>query len=136
MKISIVHFEIPMPPPVNALYANVPGKGRVRTSRYRAWAKAAQAAVEAHETAWQPATKALMREMQEGYEAIIHIPERMRGDIDGRIKATLDLFVNMGVTPDDKFCKSVTAFRADTQRAGHVMVSLGPVRSLRRAEAA
>ncbi len=30
--------NLPYPPVLNNLYANVPGKGRVKSERYRAWA--------------------------------------------------------------------------------------------------
>jgi hypothetical protein len=30
-----------MPPSVNTIYANVPGKGRVKSARYKTWLKAA-----------------------------------------------------------------------------------------------
>lgn len=32
-----VSFELPLPPSTNQLFANEPGKGRVKTSLYRAW---------------------------------------------------------------------------------------------------
>lgn len=38
---------LPMPPSVNELFANVAGKGRIRSDRYRIWAQAAGWAVRA-----------------------------------------------------------------------------------------
>lgn len=35
-------FHLPYPPSVNSLYANAPGKGRVKSERYRTWERAAQ----------------------------------------------------------------------------------------------
>lgn len=126
---AIVHFEIPLPPSVNALYANVPGVGRVKTAKYKAWLLKAKMGLLSDANMWSRAAKRIQTAMLDGYEAIIHVPERMRGDIDGRIKAILDLFVSIGFTPDDKFCRSVTVFRADTQKAGHATVSFGPARA-------
>ena len=38
---SVLSYTVPMPPSTNNLHYNVPGKGRVRTNRYRTWARAA-----------------------------------------------------------------------------------------------
>lgn len=35
-------LHLPYPPTVNSLYANVPGKGRVKSERYRTWERHAQ----------------------------------------------------------------------------------------------
>lgn len=31
------HIDLPLPPSVNALYRNVPGRGRVKTALYKRW---------------------------------------------------------------------------------------------------
>ena len=33
----MISFSVPLPPSVNALYVNVPGRGRVRSAAYEAW---------------------------------------------------------------------------------------------------
>ena len=38
---AIILTGLALPPSVNQLFANVAGKGRVRTGRYRAWAQVA-----------------------------------------------------------------------------------------------
>jgi Holliday junction resolvase RusA-like endonuclease len=38
---STVTLELPIPPSANALFRNVPKRGRVKTSRYEAWLKEA-----------------------------------------------------------------------------------------------
>jgi Holliday junction resolvase RusA-like endonuclease len=40
-------LDLPLPPSVNRCFANVPGKGRVRSSIYRRWQKAALAEIRA-----------------------------------------------------------------------------------------
>lgn len=129
-------FELPTPPSVNSLYRNVKGRGRVRTAKYNAWKTAAGWTIKHIRGGWDSAQieigKILKRERP--YEAFIYLPEKTRGDVDGRIKALLDLFVEHGVTPDDRFCRGVACYRADTQRAGFTTVLLFP--SPAQAEAA
>lgn len=38
----MIHITIPKPPPLSALYTNVPGRGRVKTARYRTWKRAVE----------------------------------------------------------------------------------------------
>ncbi len=42
-----LRLDLDLPPSVNAAFANVPGRGRVRTSIYRQWQKAALASIAA-----------------------------------------------------------------------------------------
>ena len=46
MTARTLSFDLPLPPSVNGCFANVPGKGRVRTAQYRAWRKQALASIE------------------------------------------------------------------------------------------
>jgi Holliday junction resolvase RusA-like endonuclease len=47
------------------------------------------------------------------YSLAIRVPEKTRGDIDNRIKGTVDALVSCGITPDDKHMRSVSIARAD-----------------------
>src|SRR4051812_17340519 len=93
------YIVLPLPPSVNGLYSNRPGKGRVCTPEYRQWK---------HDAGW--ALQASPRAQFAGpFRVRLLVPEKMRGDVDGRIKAAVDLLVRHKVTPDDRFAKSVSA---------------------------
>lgn len=99
-------FTIPMPPSVNALFANVSpaqraaaaaqGKklpGRMKTAAYRAWIKEAGWTIRAQRPLPTPGR------VEVGLSFERHSD---RADVDGRIKATLDLMVTMGLIDDDR----------------------------------
>jgi len=88
-------FTIPSPPSVNHLYANVSGKGRVRSQRYRIWATAAGWAMRTdagRARSWPTLTGPVSIEIVNG---------NSRQDIDNGIKALLDLLTDMAVIADD-----------------------------------
>lgn len=93
-------IRLPIPPSVNAMYRNVPGKGRVKTGAYKTWASAAG--------------YSLLRQRPEKHkgDVILNLqfgPRNKRADVSNLIKATEDLLVNMGVIEDDRFVVSVLA---------------------------
>ena len=91
----MIVFRIPTPPSVNNLFANVAGRGRVRSARYGAWSNAAAWAMKTE--GGRARTWALIEtpvEVEIGLGAI-------RGDIDNRAKGCLDLLVKMAVIKDD-----------------------------------
>ena len=86
-----ISFVMDVPPPVNRLFANVPGKGRVKTREYREWIKTA---------GWEVAAQ------RPGYisgpvKVDIILPLNDRADVDSRIKASLDLAVRLNIIDDD-----------------------------------
>jgi hypothetical protein len=89
---AIQVFELSLAPSVNRLYANVRGKGRVKTKHYRQWIKTALG-----ELVCQRAKPA-----QTPVSISILLPNMMIGDADGRIKAVADLAVRAGIIPDDR----------------------------------
>lgn len=81
------------PPSTNQLFANVAGKGRVKTVRYRTWKQAA---------GWD---LAIQRPTKVGGEVALDIEiERtsMCSDVSNRVKALEDLLVTHGVIDDDR----------------------------------
>lgn len=94
-------YEIPIPPSVNNLYANVRGKGRVKSDRYRTWLRAAQNEMMAQQC----------RPFDGPCILTVCLPENMRGDLSNRLKAPEDLMVRCGVLPDDN-TKVVREIRA------------------------
>lgn len=97
-------YRLPMPPSVNKLYSNVPGKGRVLTARYRTWRRAAM-----NELLTQP------RERIEGPVTLrLLLPRAKRkGDASNRFKAVEDILVHMGLIDDDRFVESGSFAWAD-----------------------
>lgn len=87
-------FCLPAPPSANSLFANVPGRGRVRTERYRTWANAAAWAMKLD------GTKARSWKTITGPVALTIICGA-RGDLDNKIKALADLLVSAAVLKDD-----------------------------------
>lgn len=89
----------PIPPSVNKMFRNVPGKGRVKTSGYAAFQK--ECAVEFMR---QKPPRLIKRRVVIN----VGIPRKHRGaDIDNRVKALFDAMVGYGVISDDKM---ITAF--------------------------
>ena len=107
--------EIPIPPSTNGLFATV-GRRRVITSAYRGWRERA---------GWE-LTISKSKPVTGPYKLTILLPARMRGDLDNRVKATSDLLVSLGLTPDDHLCVSVRAERHCDVLHGRCIVEVSP----------
>lgn len=112
--------RLPVPPSVNAMYRNVAGVGRVKTTDYKNWIKHAGTLVNVARPV--PFGKA---KVQLG----ICIPEKTKGDISNRIKATEDLLVLMRVMDDDSQVWKLVVERTDDTE---MIVSLMPYESSAR----
>ena len=108
----MIRIILPLPPPSNTAYFNLKGVGRVRTRRTKAWQTEAGWIVRAQ----RPPP------IDGPYRFAIYIPEKMRGDADGRIKLAQDLFVKMGLTPDDKHAVSSYVERSAAIRKNECLV--------------
>jgi crossover junction endodeoxyribonuclease RusA len=97
-----VVVELPPPPSSNNLFLSR-GRRRVRTPRYRAWQEAA---------GWQLLVQRPGR-ITGPWQADITLPSGVRGDIDNRVKAILDLLVAHRIVADDKFCQRVSIEKTD-----------------------
>jgi Holliday junction resolvase RusA-like endonuclease len=89
------------PPSVNALFYNRKSGGRGKTLVYRNWQRDALTELSLHPH-WHVPGRVAVR-IQVG---------AARGDIDNRVKATLDLLVRAGRIMDDRLVFSVKAKRA------------------------
>lgn len=89
-----VEFNMPMPPSVNELYRNKPGRGRVKTAKYFDYVAMGMAAIRRQKIDPIP-----------GRVLIVLGVERnsLSADIDNRLKATFDTIVKAGVIEDDRF---------------------------------
>jgi Holliday junction resolvase RusA-like endonuclease len=107
-------ITLPKPPTVNQLYRNVPRKGRVRTEHYNRWRQHAGWLVQAER----------FRPINGRYRFCLEIHEDDPADVDGRVKAVLDLFVWLGLTGDDRLCWSCHTDRVPAVEPGSVNVTI------------
>lgn len=92
-----IRVSLPYPPAVNNLFRNVPGRGRVRTSKYKAWVSAAA-----------PACYGAGR-VEGRYVVTITAdrPDRRARDLGNLEKATADLLVHVGIVEDDHLAERI-----------------------------
>jgi len=83
-------YTLLAPPSKNALYRNVPGKGRVKTKTYLYWQEAASLFVPRRDAPIDPA----IVEMR--------VQVNNRRDLDGYIAPVMDFLVARGVLRDDR----------------------------------
>lgn len=99
---TVIHIQN-APPSLNNIYANIPGRGRVKSGRYKVWRSAA---------GWD--IKAAIGPSFETYSCPVLLDltvekPRVRSDISNRIKAVEDLLTEMGVIADDSLVMEVRA---------------------------
>lgn len=113
-------LTIPAPPSVNALFANVAGKGRVKSKRYREWLNAAGWRLQAQKSKW-PAIPT-----GSAYGVAIRLPLNIRTDIDNTAKPILDLLTSFGVTPDDRHLVSLVILKNGPAGSDVAVMARGP----------
>lgn len=92
-------FNIQSGPSVNAMYRNVPGVGRVKSTEYKQWAKAALQELTFAMLAYKRSQTATPKPP---LCLTIHVPDTGgRGDASNRIKAVEDVLVRAGIIADD-----------------------------------
>ena len=89
---AAVSFTLPIPPSVNELFRNVPGKGRVKTRVYDDWRAHAKTALRLQALA--PVAGHVLIRMN--IEMVGN-----RGDLDNRVKAIFDAIVDAKLIADD-----------------------------------
>lgn len=101
-------ITLPCPPSTNNLFTNARGRGRVKTQRYLTWCRAAGNEVLAQ------------RRHRVAGPVLVDITckrQNTTSDIDNRIKACLDLLVEMNLIDDDKNVQEVRARWGDVAGA-------------------
>jgi Holliday junction resolvase RusA-like endonuclease len=88
--VPLVEIRFPLPPSTNSLFANVVGRGRVNTPKYRAWRQQAALLIDVQRPG----------RMAGPCDVTIYLPP-FSGDIDNRVKPCLDAAVAAGVLADD-----------------------------------
>ena len=96
--VPVLKLSLPPAPPLNNIYANVRGRGRVKTAKYRRWLRQA----DAH---YMVQKLHLAEKITVPYTCRMWFPPGMRSDIDARAKAILDWMVSRGLTIDDRHCR-------------------------------
>lgn len=116
----MIQLDLPMPPSVNALFANVKGKGRVKTAAYRKWREQAGWDVIAQGRPNQPVGK---------YEIQIALRRpNANSDLENRSKAVADLLQEQRIIKDDKYCERLVMWWAEDLPADvHCRVWIKPV---------
>ena len=87
-------LEVPIPPSTNQLYRNVSRKGRVKTTKYKAWLKEALWVIKAGIPVLEPP-------VQVGVTIYGGKGFSVQSDISNRVKALEDALVETGRIPDD-----------------------------------
>jgi Holliday junction resolvase RusA-like endonuclease len=90
-------FSLPVAPTANNAFANRKGGrgyGRIKSKSYRAWIKQA-------DKFYLLQRMGHMVPIYGPYRCEFTFPEKLRGDLDGRIKLILDWMVNRGIVQDD-----------------------------------
>lgn len=108
-------YVVPMPPSVNGLWLNVPGRGRAKTDAYRAWLQEAGWLIRAQRP--RPISGYVALSLRAG------IAPRRR-DLDNLLKPICDLLVQMGVIEDDSRIADLRARWDRDTPSGQVVVAL------------
>lgn len=104
--VDLLMLKFPCPISVNAMYANVPGKGRIRTRAYEQWR--------------QEAMTEILRQrpgrIAGPYGVALTVRRvSLRRDLDGLVKGAVDLLVTMGVCDDDRHLQHLEATWSDDE---------------------
>jgi crossover junction endodeoxyribonuclease RusA len=113
-SVSTIALRLPMPPSVNALYANVAGKGRVKSTRYRTWLNAAGWAIKEQRP----------RKVKGDYVLWIWAqrPDGRRRDLGNLEKPISDLLVAHGIVGDDSQCVAIHCYWSGSGRECEVRI--------------
>lgn len=99
-----ISFDLPMPPSVNALYANVRGVGRVKTSAYRKWITEAQWMLVA-----QRNRPGKFTQFQGDVAVSVQAYRDKRRDLDNILKGICDLLQSTGTIANDNRIVEINA---------------------------
>lgn len=112
---TAIRFVVPTPTSTNRLHSV--GKGRKYASDdYVAWRTEAGREILAQRAKMSP--KRLPDAAPYGFALGMNVDER--GDIDNRVKASLDLLHTMSIVPDDRLCRLQVACISSTAPRGWV----------------
>lgn len=110
-----IMLTLPKPPSVNACFANVPKKGRVKTPAYTAWIAHAGLVLSRQRPRIVP-----------GEYALDIFTGPVRGDPDNLIKPVSDILVAHGVMEDDKHARRAAIEVVETIPVGQIQCIVRP----------
>lgn len=114
----ILSLDLPIPPSVNNLFGNRL-RGRYKTQAYRAWIKAATASL------WEQKPAGGFPFFDGPFWVAISVPLNMRGDVDNRAKAPIDLLKKgVGCIPDDSKAHEAKVTRSASIPVGMCRVTV------------
>jgi Holliday junction resolvase RusA-like endonuclease len=112
---------LPFPPSVNAAYANVAGKGRVKSERYRSWERVAKVDL----------ARQKPKRIKGPVYVTIYLEDSTstRGDADNRIKVPLDFIASNKLIEDDHkhIVRSVQAIWSSETKGCRVSIRPAPI---------
>lgn len=123
---SHIAVTIPLPPSVNRLYIRS-RSGVTCTPEYKRWK---------HDAGWTLKAARIKPLQCDKYCFEMSVARLMRGDCDNRAKACIDLFVSLGLVPDDKHAAHVSVWRSPEVAPGSCKVLIYPFVSLFEAQSA
>lgn len=103
---------LPTPPSVNAMFRNVAGVGRVKTTAYKQWTRTA---------GWQVVAQKAP-EFAGPVAVLIEADLPRNRDIDNAIKAVLDLLVSVNVLSDDRLVDDLRIARRGSKTEARVTI--------------
>lgn len=118
-----IDIDLPVSTSTNRMKALGKAGQFFRSRDYRAWRNAAGMQIIQDRAFW--VKKSLPPDHP--YTATIRISTDDQADVDNRIKALLDLLVEMQVTPDDRYLHHVSCGRSDDVPQGRILVTLRSV---------
>ena len=119
-KTAVSLIRLPICPSTNGLFKSA-GRLRVVSDAYEAWRTLAGLKLNLHRV--EPFGRAPV-------QIDISVNEDLKGDIDNRIKAPLDLLVKHGIIEDDRFVRRVSIERANAAIVpkSEMLLSILPVK--------
>lgn len=100
-------FDLPMPPSVNKIFANVPGVGRVKTEAYKNWITEAGWMLLAQRNIGTRRHRLLVGPVEVSVTA--YRPANKKRDLDNILKALLDLLTSTQTIKDDSQVVALSA---------------------------
>lgn len=114
-------ITLPWPPAVNNLFFNAARGGRVKSKRYASWST----------EAWAMLLQQRPAPVQGPFRltVVAERPDNRRRDLDGLLKAPLDLLVACGIVQDDSLAQQLTIGWSPNppSKPGCVRITVEPV---------
>ena len=110
-------FHLPLPPSLNNSFLNLRGRGRIKSTKYRAWIE---------EAGYRLNGQSPRRVEGPVRVSIVAVRENRLRDIDNIIKPILDLLVRHGVIEDDRRVEVVAAAWGSSDNLKGVSVEVTP----------